>query len=151
MMVTTHLCFAAGTPRETRAAEMRVGQPAAGGLLPGRRALRPVPSRAVALAEGLRGGLALGASRLLAWRAGRPGLRRHAATGGESASSSRRKGSDVACWVLPCFLGCWVGRGALYWAWGVPIGPNFRVSKRFLQMEGVPGHPRALTGLRPWP
>ena len=65
-------------------------------------------------------------------------------------SSSRRKGSVVACWVLPCFLGCWVGRGCLVLGLGVPIGPNSKLSKGFLQMEGVPGHPQAPIGLRPW-
>ena len=32
----------------------------------------------------------------------------------------------------------------------MPIGPISRVSKGFLETEGVPGHPRALIGLRPW-
>ena len=48
-----------------------------------------------------------------------------------------------------CFLDCWVGWGCLVLGLGVPIGPNSKLSKGFLQMEGVPGHPRAAIGLRP--
>ena len=34
---------------------------------------------------------------------------------------------------------------------GVPIWPDFASSKDFLKLEGVPRHPRACTGLHPWP
>jgi len=33
--------------------------------------------------------------------------------------------------------------------WGVPIGPGFPNPSEFLELEGVPGHPRLHTGLRP--
>ena len=47
------------------------------------------------------------------------------------------------------FLGCLVGWGCLVLGLGVPIGPNSKLSKGFLQMEGWLGTHRPLLGSAP--